>query len=406
MKESNQALIKNLRLIGTIRDAIGKSDSIEDALQKSLHCIADEIKCEYAIFWLAEKDGRLLHPHYWIGPNDFSHCVRTAENGVVGRALSSNKPVNFLDYKKGDDPEIEKDIENTELSSMLCLPFETDLTRGCIQLFHTDGRHFNSEMSDVCQILVLLISMTINDSDFAKEEWRFNDILLSLENIEKSFSNGEEKTKVLKKVNLKVFKGEFLVLLGESGCGKSTLLNIIGGMNKADSGKYLYGDMDLSNASRKDLTAFRKNNVGFIFQGYNLMPNLTAKQNIDFIGELVDNPASSLKLLEEVNLLSKKDHYPSQLSGGQQQRISIARALVKRPQLILADEPTAALDYTTSIEVLSLLSNVIKHGSTLVMVTHNEEITRMADRVVRIRDGKVYEIKINRKPVPAEDLVW
>ena len=339
MKESNQALIKNLHLIGTIRDAIGKSDSIEDALQKSLHCIADEIKCEYAIFWLAEKDGRLLHPHYWIGPNDFSHCIRTADNGVVGKVFTSNKPVSFLDYKKGNDPEIEKDIENTEFSSMLCLPFETDLTRGCIQLFHTDGRHFNSEMSDVCQILVLLISMTINDSDFAKEEWRFNDILLNLENIEKSFSNGEEKTKVLKKVNLKVFKGEFLVLLGESGCGKSTLLNIIGGMNRADSGTYIYGDRDLSNASRKELTAFRKNNVGFI-------------------------------------------------------------------QLILADEPTAALDYTTSIEVLSLLSNIIKHGSTLVMVTHNEEITRMADRVVRIRDGKVYEIKINRKPVPAEDLVW
>ena len=405
-EESKESLMTYLRLVGMIREAVGKSESIEDALSKSLRCFTSEVKCEYAIFWLAEKDDITLHSHYWLGPDDFSHCKRTAGEGIVGKVFSSGEPCNFYDYKKGDDPEIEEDIKKNNFSSMLCLPFETDLTHGCIQLMHSSGKHFDSEMAEICQIMVLLISMTINDSDFTKDDWRFNEVLLSLSNIEKSFTNGEETTKVLKGINLKVFKGEFLVLLGESGCGKSTLLNIIGGMNQADSGTYIYEDTELQNASKRDLTKFRKNNVGFIFQGYNLMPNLTAVQNIDFIGELVEDPVDSLTLLDEVNLLPKKDHYPSQLSGGQQQRISIARALVKHPQLILADEPTAALDYSTSIEVLSLLSNVIKHGATLVMVTHNEEITRMADRIVRIRDGRVHEVKINRKPVPAEELVW
>ncbi len=232
------------------------------------------------------------------------------------------------------------------------------------------------------------------------------DVLLHLDNIEKSYTSGEEVTKVLKGISLDVFKGEFLVILGESGCGKSTLLNIIGGLTQADAGSYIYDGKELLNASKKELSEFRRINIGFIFQNYNLMPNLTAIQNIDFVGELVNNPLNSNVLISEVNLADKKDYYPSQLSGGQQQRVSIARALVKHPQLILADEPTAALDYSASKEILSLFHNIIKHGSTLIMVTHNEAITQMADRTVRIRDGKIHDIEINSNPVSAEDLIW
>ncbi|MBR5116494.1 MAG: ATP-binding cassette domain-containing protein [Lachnospiraceae bacterium] len=406
MNTELQPLMEYFRLINKIRGAIEKSGSIEDALQKSLNCFADEIRCDFIIFWLAEKDSDLLHPHYWLGPRDFSHCVRRAGEGVVGRVFASGEAVTCFDYQAGDDPEIERDMKEIPISSMICVPFESGSVRGCIQLFHDNGDHFDGELSEIAQILVLLISTTLEDSDLVREDWRFNEVLLSLEQIEKSYQSGEEVTKVLKGIDLKVFKGEFLVLLGESGCGKSTLLNIIGGMNQADAGSYRYEGRELQNASPAELTAFRRKNVGFIFQGYHLMPNLTAIQNIDFIGELVEDPLDSRKLLEEVNLADKKDLYPSQLSGGQQQRVSIARALVKHPQLILADEPTAALDSTTSIEVLSLLSHIIRHGSTLVMVTHNEEITRMADRIVRIRDGRVHEIRINRKPAPAEDLVW
>ena len=157
---------------------------------------------------------------------------------------------------------------------------------------------------------------------------------------------------------------------------------------------------------QKKLTEYRRDNIGFIFQSYNLMPNLTAVQNLDLIGELVDDPMDADEALEIVKLSDRKRSYPSQLSGGQQQRVSIARALVKNPKVILADEPTAALDYATSIEVLSTLEEVIAQGTTLVMVTHNEEIARMANRVVRLRGGQLHEVTVNRHPVHATDLVW
>ena len=229
---------------------------------------------------------------------------------------------------------------------------------------------------------------------------------MELRDITREFQNGETVTKVLKGVNLDVYEGEFLALLGESGCGKSTLLNIVGGMDSATSGTFTYLGRDLSGASQAELTEFRRANIGFIFQSYNLMPNLTAVQNLDLIGELVDEPMDADEALEIVKLSDRKKSYPSQLSGGQQQRVSIARALVKNPKVILADEPTAALDYATSIEVLQALEEVVRGGTTMVMVTHNEEITRMADRVVRMRDGRMHEVTVNRHPAHATDLVW
>ncbi|MDO4532128.1 MAG: ABC transporter ATP-binding protein [Coriobacteriia bacterium] len=229
---------------------------------------------------------------------------------------------------------------------------------------------------------------------------------MELRDITREFQNGDIVTKVLKGVNLDVYEGEFLVLLGESGCGKSTLLNIIGGMDQATSGTFEYLGKDLSNATQEELTDFRRDNIGFIFQSYNLMPNLTAVQNLKLIAELVAEPMDVDKALEVVGLSERKNNYPSQMSGGQQQRVSIARALVKNPKIILADEPTAALDYTTSIEVLQVMEEVVKSGTTMVMVTHNEEITRMADRVVRMRNGKMHEVTINRHPAHATDLVW
>jgi ABC-type lipoprotein export system ATPase subunit len=207
-------------------------------------------------------------------------------------------------------------------------------------------------------------------------------------------------------VNLSVYDGEFLVLLGESGCGKSTLLNIIGGMDSPTSGSVHYLGSDLSEATDAELTEFRLNSIGFIFQSYNLMPNLTAKQNLKLIAEFMENPMEADDALDVVGLSERTGNRPSELSGGQQQRISIARALVKNPKMILADEPTAALDYETSIEVLQVLEEVVKSGTTMIMVTHNEEITRMADRVVRMRGGRIYEVSVNDSPAHATDLVW
>lgn len=230
--------------------------------------------------------------------------------------------------------------------------------------------------------------------------------LLTVKNIKKSYKSGDTVTNALKGIDLTVYKGELLCILGESGSGKTTLLNILGGIDKQDDGEIYFESVNLSNATEKELTLYRRENLGYIFQAYNLMPNLTAIQNIELISELVKNPLEPLKALELVGLSQKKDSYPSELSGGQQQRVSIARAIVKNPKLIVADEPTASLDYATSIEVLTVFENIISNGTSLIMVTHNEEIAKMANRVIRIRDGKVFETIVNEKPLKAKELVW
>ena len=230
--------------------------------------------------------------------------------------------------------------------------------------------------------------------------------LLEVNDLSVSFDTPQGEVQAVRNVSLSLRSGEVLAIVGESGCGKSTLLNIIGGMDQATSGSFTYMGEDYSNATQEQLTEFRRSNVGFIFQGYNLMPNLNALQNLDLIGELVDDALDSSEALDLVGLSERKNNYPSQLSGGQQQRVSIARALVKKPKLILADEPTAALDYATSIEVLTVMERIVESGTTLVMVTHNEEISRMADRVVHMRDGRMYEVTVNRHRAHAADLVW
>ena len=231
-------------------------------------------------------------------------------------------------------------------------------------------------------------------------------VILSLRKVIKEFKNGDTISRVLKGIDLDVYEGELLVVLGESGCGKSTMLNIIGGMDHLTDGEFRFRGEDYSHAPEDVLTEYRRQHIGFIFQSYNLMPNLTALQNLQFIAELKEDSGDPEEALEWVGLSSRRNSYPSQMSGGQQQRVSIARALVKRPGLILADEPTAALDYTTGIEVLTLIEKVVSGGTSIVMVTHNEEITRMADRVIRMRGGYIDEVMVNRHPVKAAELVW
>ncbi len=231
-------------------------------------------------------------------------------------------------------------------------------------------------------------------------------ILISVKNVYKTYHSGEIETPVLKGINFDIYKGEFICILGESGSGKSTMLNIIGGLVNADSGSIKFNNKEIINLSEKELTEHRRKNIGYIFQNYNLLPNLTAKQNLDIIAELTNSSADSEEMLKSVGLEDKIKSYPSQLSGGQQQRVSIARALIKKPILILADEPTAALDCATSKEVLEVFENVVSSGTTLVVVTHNENITKMANRIIKLRNGIVYKTIENENPIKAKELEW
>ena len=397
------------KAIGAVQSVIANATTLDEALREGLKAIVEHASAEGGAIWYADKtDCNRLRPFFWIGPVDLTSRSHMPGDGSVGRVFESQKAERLFEFDALQDVETAIDFKGMPVSSMVCVPFSNNVMNlGVIQFVNgPDGDRFDDETADVMEIMAMMAAIAIEENEELAEPWVPGEIVMSLRDITREFQNGDIVTKVLKGVNLDVYEGELLVLLGESGCGKSTLLNIIGGMDSATSGTFEYLGQDLSNATQKELTDFRRDNIGFIFQSYNLMPNLTALQNLKLIAELVEDPMDSDEALDMVGLEDRKRNYPSQMSGGQQQRVSIARALVKNPKIILADEPTAALDYATSIEVLQVMEKVVKGGTTMVMVTHNEEITRMADRVVRMRDGRMHEVTINRHPAHATDLVW
>ena len=230
---------------------------------------------------------------------------------------------------------------------------------------------------------------------------------LQLTNIKKSFGEGSSLVQVLKDINLEVDKGEFVVLLGPSGSGKSTLLNIIGGIDSADSGKIKIRGKSMTDMDEKALTNYRREHLGYIFQMYNLIPNLTVRENIEVGAYLSKNPLDIDEIIETLGLKEHRNKIPSQLSGGQQQRCAIGRAIVKNPDILLCDEPTGALDYNTSKEILALIEEVNrKYGNTVIMVTHNDAIKNMADYVVKLRDGVIRKSYRNEVKMKAAELDW
>lgn len=230
---------------------------------------------------------------------------------------------------------------------------------------------------------------------------------LEIVDLKKGFGSGETRQEVLRGMNFSVSKGEFCVLLGPSGSGKSTLLNIIGGIDNADSGYISINGDKLEEMNEKKLTMYRRKHLGYVFQMYNLIGNLNVKENIEVGAYLSDNPLDIDDLLNTLGLYEHRHKLPNQLSGGQQQRVSIGRAIVKNPDILLCDEPTGALDYNTSKEILKLIEDVNKkYGNTVIMVTHNEAIRNMADHVVRLRDGAVRNNEVNTDKISAADLEW
>ncbi|WP_296079254.1 ABC transporter ATP-binding protein [uncultured Eubacterium sp.] len=230
---------------------------------------------------------------------------------------------------------------------------------------------------------------------------------VEINGIKKHFGAGDNKIEVLKGIDLEIEKGEMCVLLGPSGSGKSTLLNIIGAIESADEGTITVNGEKTRLMSEKQLTQYRRKHLGYVFQMYNLIPNLTVRENIELGAYLSDNPLDIDELMATLGIIDQADKLPSQLSGGQQQRTSIGRAIVKNPDILLCDEPTGALDYKTSKEILKLLEDVNqKYGNTVIMVTHNDAIKNMADRVFTLRDGEIRKNYINENKISAKDLEW
>lgn len=231
--------------------------------------------------------------------------------------------------------------------------------------------------------------------------------IVSMRDVKKIYHMGEVEIHAADGISFSVEKGEFAVVVGPSGAGKTTVLNILGGMDTCDEGQVLVDGEDISNYKERQLTAYRRNEIGFVFQFYNLVQNLTALENVELAIQICKNPLSAEQVLEEVGLKDRMDNFPAQLSGGEQQRVAIARALAKNPKLLLCDEPTGALDYMTGKAILKLLQDTCrKKGVTVIVITHNTAITPMADKIIRIKNGKVSSMEKNTNPVPVETIEW
>lgn len=402
--------INYMQTIWAITEQLRDAAKIEDALAESLKSVVKAVGAQAGTIWFLNKEDNRLYPTFNIGPTDISGITIENGHGIAGSVVSTGEAVIVADCDK--DERFSKGIDQKTgfiTKSIICVPLINQYeVLGCIQILNKlDGGLYNQDDFMLCENLASLVAIAIEERGFLITLDQKKKTLLSLKDVTKEYMAGEKKIAILKGITLDVFEQELVVILGESGCGKSTLLNIIGGMDQLTDGQITIGEKDFSHPSDKELTLFRRNNVGFVFQAYNLMPNLTTKENLDFIGELCEQPMKAEDALIQVGLLERKDHYPAQMSGGQQQRVSIARAIVKKPRLILADEPTAALDFQTGREVLIVLEKILKEqGTTIVMVTHNIEIAKMANRVVRMKDGLICDVQINMHPIEAESIVW
>lgn len=233
------------------------------------------------------------------------------------------------------------------------------------------------------------------------------DYFIKCVDVKKEYSTGDISIKAADGINFEICKGEFVVMVGPSGAGKTTVLNILGGMDTLTGGNVFVDGVDISKYSSKELTTYRRYDIGFVFQFYNLVPNLTALENVELANQISRKPLDSKKILEEVGLSNRLNNFPAKLSGGEQQRVSIARALAKNPKLLLCDEPTGALDYNTGKEVLKLLYSTCKNkGMTVIIITHNQAIAPMADRIISIKNGKVFNVLINESPVSINEIEW
>lgn len=230
---------------------------------------------------------------------------------------------------------------------------------------------------------------------------------IEFNNISKEYKTGEVIVKALNNTNFKINKGELVCILGPSGAGKTTCLNILGGMDTATKGSVIVDGVDITTLKNKGLITYRRNNIGFVFQFYNLIQNLTVKENVELAVQLCKDSFRPIKILESVGLKNRIDNFPSQLSGGEQQRVAIARAIAKNPKLLLCDEPTGALDYKTGKQILKLLQNeALEYGMTVIIITHNSAIAPMADKVIKFKNGKVEDIIINRDKKDVDEIEW
>ena len=405
--ERNRAYIQ---AIWDATDVLQEEKQMENGLSNCLSILGKTIGCENGMVWLVDKENSRLYVVSSYGKLDVTGVSILDTKGIVGKVYRENIDVVINDCA-GDSRYSPSEDEETGIKAekMICIPLKTKSNVfGCLQLINKLDDDFTDADAMLCSNIAAIVALDIEDKGYTTNNLQTNkELIISLRGVKKTFPSGDSTITILKGIDLDIYEGEFLVILGESGCGKSTMLNIIGGMDSLTEGTLTVDGKDFSHPSDNDLTIYRRDYIGFIFQSYNLMPNLSALENIQFVAENCKDPLDPEYALSVVGMSQRGDHFPAQMSGGQQQRISIARALVKNPRVILADEPTAALDFQTGQEVLVLVEDIVRNqGKTVVMITHNAEIAKMADRVIKLRGGLISSVRVNMNPLPALDIIW
>ena len=406
MPQKNKAYVQ---AIWDVTYALQDNKQMEDGLSTCISILGQTVDCENGFVWMRDADDNRLYVIACFGLTDVTGVSIRDDQGVVGRVYHDGGVVIIDDCMHDPRFTIDEDEETGQRTrNMICVPLQIEgETFGCMQLINKKTGDFNNEDAQLCGNVSSIAALDILDKGYEIHLQKKKEPIISLKGIKKTFPSGDSMITVLKGIDLDIYEGEFLVILGESGCGKSTMLNIIGGMDFLTEGTLTVDGKDFSKPSDKDLTIYRRDYIGFIFQSYNLMPNLTAKENIDFVAENCKDPLPADDVLKIVGMYERSGHFPAQMSGGQQQRISIARALAKNPRVILADEPTAALDFQTGQEVLVIVEDIVRNQKkTVVMITHNAEIAKMADRVVKLRGGLISSVRVNTKPLKAVEIIW
>ncbi len=391
-----------------------KDKELDEAISNCLEFIQDEYNIGGTSLWFHDIEDKRISSIFNTGNCDSSGYNVDDSSGILGDVITGKESVIVNDTDK-DKRFVrgKEEITGIKASNMVCVPMKfMRKVVGCLMLVNKTGldenpEDFTEEEAATFTSIAAIMAMVMDEQGYVYKIDKDRKVLMSLKNITKDFPSGMDIIHVLKGINLDIYENEFLVFLGESGCGKTTMLNIIGGIDSMTSGEMSLGDKDFSKPTEKELTEYRRDMIGYIFQSYNLMPNLTAIENVEFVAEICKDSGDSEEAIKMVGLGEKKGHYPSMMSGGQQQRVSIARAIVKHPKIILADEPTAALDFNTGQEILKVIEDLVKNKvATVIMVTHNVEIAKMANRVVKLKDGRISSIRMNAWPLSAEDLVW
>ena len=413
-QETEVLSVKNenpyINILAELFEEMLEESDLETALARSLSLLTKALDCEAGAIWLLDRKTSRLVPMFHVGPVDLSNI--SMEMGTNVESYVTRVGDTVLMTKQAEDERYTGtflDENGLTVQSLICVPLnKLDEIVGCLEIVNKkDLSSFTENERRLCERTAALAALTIGEKGLEVNAGEKRDVLIRLRGVTKEFPSGEGVNRVLKGIDLDIYRGEFLVILGESGCGKSTLVNIIGGMDSLTDGQLIIEGKDFSHPTDAELTRFRREYMGFVFQSYFLMPNLTARENVQFIADIAPASLSADEALAKVGLRDRADYYPAALSGGQQQRVAIARSFVKRPRVIFADEPTAALDYQTSIEVLSVFEEIMKdRDTTVVMITHNPEIAKMANRVIKLQSGRIAGIKVNLKPRPAAELVW